>query len=109
MIITNENSGNIISTKLTAATSFWQRLLGLMFKKHLSQDEGLLFENCNSIHTFFMRFTITVIFIDKNNYVAKIATVNPWRIAHCRYASKTIEFSADKPLRLRIGDRVAFN
>lgn len=49
------------------AKTFKQRLLGLMFKKNI--DYGLLFRNCNSIHTFFMKENIDVVMTDKNNKV----------------------------------------
>ena len=53
--------------KIYEAKTFKQRLLGLMFKKNINY--ALLFKNCNSIHTFFMRENIDVIMTDKNNKI----------------------------------------
>jgi len=47
--------------------SFFSRLKGFMFKKKI--DHALLFNNCNSIHTFFMKANIDVIMCDKNNVI----------------------------------------
>mgnify|MGYP003307143026 CR=1 FL=1 len=47
--------------------SFVSRLLGFMFKKEISY--ALLFDRCNSIHTFFMKCNIDVIMCDKDNKI----------------------------------------
>ena len=47
--------------------SFSSRLKGFMFKKHISY--ALLFNHCNSIHTFFMKTNIDAIMCDKNNTI----------------------------------------
>lgn len=47
--------------------SFYSRLKGFMFTKEI--DKALLFNRCNSIHTFFMRANIDVIMCDKDNKI----------------------------------------
>lgn len=47
--------------------TFFSRLKGFMFKKNI--DCALLFNNCNSIHTFFMKNNIDVIMCDKENTI----------------------------------------
>ncbi len=47
--------------------SFFERLKGFMFSKHI--DRALLFDRCNSIHTFFMKSNIDVIMCDKDNNI----------------------------------------
>lgn len=47
--------------------TFYSRLKGFMFKKNIKH--ALLFNNCNSIHTFFMKSNIDVIMCDKNNKI----------------------------------------
>ena len=47
--------------------SFFSRLRGFMFKKNISN--ALLFDRCNSIHTFFMKENIDVIMCDKDNNI----------------------------------------
>jgi len=53
--------------EIKEAISFKDRLYGLMGKTNI--DYGMLFPNCNSIHTFFMKENIDIIGIDKNNIV----------------------------------------
>ena len=47
--------------------NFFSRLKGFMFTKNI--DKALLFDRCNSIHTFFMKENIDVIMCDKYNRV----------------------------------------
>lgn len=52
---------------LIICTSFFSRLKGFMFKKKI--DNALLFNKCNSIHTFFMNTNIDVILCDHDNNI----------------------------------------
>lgn len=76
--------------KLKNCIKFKDRLFGLMFKKNI--NEYLLFEKCNSIHTFFMFDNIDVLFLDKNNKILKqVYNLKPWKICSCKNAYKVIE------------------
>lgn len=52
---------------LYECTSFISRLKGFMFQKEI--NFSLLFNKCNSIHTFFMKENIDVIMCDKNDVI----------------------------------------
>ena len=47
--------------------SFYSRLRGFMFCRDI--NHALLFNRCNSIHTFFMKINIDVIMCDKDNKI----------------------------------------
>lgn len=65
--------------EIKVAKSFKDRLIGLMFKKNINY--GLLFKNCRSIHTFFMREEIDIIGTDKNDNLIKVLkNVKPLKI-----------------------------
>lgn len=53
--------------KLVECKSFVSRFKGFMLKKNINY--ALLFNKCNSIHTFFMREKIDVIMLDKDNVI----------------------------------------
>ena len=55
------------SINLIECRKFFSRLKGFMFEKKI--DHALLFNTCNSIHTFFMRTNIDVIMCDRNNNI----------------------------------------
>lgn len=52
------------------ADNFKKRLFGYMFRKE-PHYEAILFVGCNSIHTYFMRFSIDVLFINQSNMIIK--------------------------------------
>lgn len=66
------------------ARTFIERLRGLMFRGRLGEEEGLLIRfmpglwSC-SIHTFFMRFPIDLVFLDGAGRVVDLKTLRPWR------------------------------
>lgn len=76
--------------KIIECNTFKNRLFGLMFKKNF--DYGLLFNHCRSIHTFFMRKDIDIIFLDNNNCVIKrYNNVKRNKVLICFKARKVIE------------------
>ena len=52
---------------LKECKSFFSRFKGFMFDKKI--EKALLFDRCNSIHTFFMKKNIDVIMCDSDNRV----------------------------------------
>jgi uncharacterized membrane protein (UPF0127 family) len=95
MRIKNLRTGIVYCQQAKLANSFSSRLLGLMFKENLNSGEGLIIAPCNSIHTFFMRFNIDVLFLDKRNRIVKIIRdMPPWRMSWMYWrAQKVIEIS----------------
>jgi len=64
---------------LYKANSFYKKLMGFMFKKSINY--ALLFENCNGIHTFFMKEEIDVILTDKDNNILYLyPNLKKWKI-----------------------------
>jgi len=63
------------------AEGFMARGRGLMFKRGLSDDGGLVIEPCSSIHMFFMRFPLDVVYVGRDDRVVRIQEdIKPWRI-----------------------------
>ena len=70
-----------IPYSIKTADSFVARLKGLMFQKTPLHQEGLWITPCNSIHMFFMRFPIDVVFLNKERQVVKLVEkLQPWKI-----------------------------
>lgn len=97
MKIKVKGSKNYIANDVQMAQTMRDRMLGLMFSSDIPRGDGLLLSPCNSIHTFFMKYPIDVLFLDKNNTVVKVyQSLVPWRIT-------PIFFSSRKVLELRAG------
>ncbi|MGE6487438.1 DUF192 domain-containing protein [Paenisporosarcina sp. NPDC076898] len=70
-----------LQIQITHATNFGSRFKGLLFHRKPITEEGLLLKPCNSVHMFFMRFPIDVVFLDSSNKVVKgVSDLKPWRI-----------------------------
>ena len=70
----------ILKIKIIECNSFLSRLKGFMFKRNII-DYGLLFKNCNSIHTFFMFQPIDIIMTnDKNDILYTLENVKPYKL-----------------------------
>jgi len=78
----NETKRTELAGDVRLARNLWSKFWGLMGRRPLADGEGLLLRPCTSVHTFFMRFRIDVIFLDKTNTVVKIIpAMKPWRAA----------------------------
>lgn len=78
------------------AHTFFTRLAGLMGKKELKVNEGMLLRPCSSIHTCFMKFAIDVVFLDGEYRVVElINNMSPWRFSsHNKSAKQVLELRA---------------
>lgn len=68
--------------KITAAKAdnFFTRAVGLLATRELAQNNGLHILPCKDVHTWFMRFSIDVVFLSKDCQVLAIRDcVKPFR------------------------------
>jgi uncharacterized membrane protein (UPF0127 family) len=95
MILKN-SKGEMICEKAKVADTMFTRILGLMFSKDLAAQHGLLICPCNSIHTFFMNYSLDIIFLDKKFQVVKVIyNMHPWRISWMYFrAHQVLEMKA---------------
>lgn len=96
MKIVNSTRATILADQAQVARTFWSRFRGLMGRCDLPAGAGLVIEPNGSVHTFWMRFPIDVIFVDRNNVVVGTrAAMPPNRpYAGARRAHRTIELPA---------------
>jgi uncharacterized protein len=94
-IALRKDDGTDVCRHCKVADTMWTRMKGLLGRRELAADEGILIRPCNSIHMFFMRFAIDAIFLDRRGVVLKVAAnVRPWRMAYARRAHAVIEIAA---------------
>ena len=72
MKIINENNSEILADEIIVADNFFTRLKGLMFRKSLEEKLAMLIYPCNSVHTFFMKFPLDIVFLSKEYEVLHI-------------------------------------
>lgn len=92
------------------ADSFWTRLRGLIGHDPLEAGEGLMIKPCKSVHMFFMRYPIDVIYVSGSGKVVELAPeLQPNRVGPVvREASFVLEVPAGTIARTgtQVGDQV---
>ena len=106
----NLRNGKELSNSVAVADSLLKRMKGLLGKKEMLNGEALWIKPCISIHTFFMKFPIDVVFLNKKNRViATISNLQPNRIARFYLqAISVLELPAGvlKATDTRVGDEI---
>lgn len=81
--------------RLEIARTELQRMRGLLGRSGLPPGQGMLIERCGSIHTFFMKFALDVIFVDSDWEVRRVVRdLRAWRMASSPGASRVVELAA---------------
>jgi uncharacterized protein len=108
MQLKNKTKEKIIMTEVISADNFFTRLKGLLGKRELPQGQCMLISPCKSVHTFFMKFPIDVVFIDKSFKVVEvIKNMGSSRTSpYVKGAWAVIEMPVDMELdcKLTVGD-----
>jgi uncharacterized protein len=90
--VVNRARGTVLATHLEVAGSAAERTKGLLGRDGLAPGEGLWIVPCESVHTFFMRFAIDLVYLDRKNRVKKVrSAVGPWRVSGCLSAHSVLE------------------
>jgi uncharacterized protein len=99
-----EFDGGVVCERCVVADSFRLRLRGLLGRRSLGSDEGLLLVKSPSIHTTFMRFPIDVLFLDRElGVIAVKEGLKPWRIAGRWKAKHILELRSGEAARRGVG------
>lgn len=83
MRLINTKNDRLIADRITVAGTFLSRFRGLMGKSGLEKGEALIILPCKSVHTFFMRFEIDVLFLDRECVVIQTEeSMKPYRFSY---------------------------
>lgn len=86
----NENN-QVLIPRLEVAAGLNARSKGLLGRSELSADTGLWIHRCNSIHTWFMRFPIDCVFVDRELRVVSVKeSVGPWRFVWPQWGARSV-------------------
>ena len=100
--------GEIVCERCLLAVNPFTRMRGLLGRASLAPDEGMLFRPTGSVHMFFMRFPIDVVFCDGDLVVLEVVRdLRPWRVASRRGAKVAIELAVGAAARVEAGDRLS--
>jgi len=102
-------SGARIATAVELADSSWKRAKGLLGRPSLPEGGGMRFEPTSSLHMWFMRFAIDVIYVDRQERVVKLVrNFKPWRMSWARGARSAYELPVGAIARaeVQVGDQL---
>lgn len=89
--VTNESRGTVLAQQSGRVRNPVSRGIGLMGKKGLPEDGGLIIEPCSGVVSFFMRFPIDVVFLDSDGQVVHlIEDLRPWKASKMVRASRLV-------------------
>jgi uncharacterized protein len=99
--------GQPLLERLRFARSLPSRTRGLLGYRVLPAGEGLAFRE-KSIHMFFMRMSLDIVFCDADLQVVRIVhRLSPWRLAACRRARYVLEIGPGEAARLGLREGMA--
>ena len=108
--VANVERNTLLGDRVRVARTLTDRTVGLLGTRSLAPGEGLWIERSPSIHMFFMRFAIDVVFVAADGRVTKIVeNLKPWRVVWwARGARDCLELpvGAVEASGTRVGDRL---
>lgn len=106
-----KNKKSLINNVMHAKNT-WQRFRGLIGRKKLKADQGLMLTPCSSVHTIGMTYPLDLVFLDKSGTVLKCVNgIKPFRLAMAKKARHTLELAPGQIAKLGIkqGDTLSWN
>ncbi len=102
--IVNATRGTVVGESIRRAANPWTRFIGLLGRGGLAEGAGLHIVPCSSVHMFFMRFALDIIYLDRSLRVVKVVErLKPWRLSAGRGAHSALELPAGTVRRTGTG------
>lgn len=93
--VLNVTRGTLLALRLETAHTGPSRRKGLLGRQRLEPGGGLWIAPCESVHTFFMKFPIDLVYLDRKHTVKKVrSSVGAWRLSGCLTARSVLELPA---------------
>ena len=106
--VVNVTRGEVLAERAELANSMWSRFWGLMGRRELPADSGLVLRPGGGIHMWFMRFPLDVVHVDKHDTVTHVVRgIQPWRFGPLFVGGKlAIELPVGAAATTEPGDQV---
>jgi len=93
--VRNHTRDTVLGDAVELADTSETRRVGLLKHTRLEPGTGLWIVPCESVHTFFMKFPIDLVYLDKQRKVRKVRHAVPaWRLSACLSAHSILELPA---------------
>jgi uncharacterized protein len=95
ILVRNHTRNLVLADAAELADTSAKRRTGLLKHKRLDRGQGLWIVPCESVHTFFMKFPIDLVYLDRSRKVRKVRHAVPaWRLSACLSAHSVLELPA---------------
>jgi uncharacterized protein len=89
--VTNLTRNTLLADQAEVADTFVRRFKGLMGVREFPFGRGLHIVPCNSIHMFFMKIALDLVFLDKQLGVVEVLhALPPWRVSRVYFAAHSV-------------------
>jgi hypothetical protein len=90
--VSNLTRNTVLATCMEVADTAAKRNQGLLGRERLAPGEGLWIRPCEAVHTFWMRFPIDLVYLDRKMRIRKlVSALPPWRLSACLLAHSILE------------------
>ena len=94
-MVRNLTRNTTLADSAELADTSEKRRTGLLKHKRLDPGQGLWIVPCESVHSFFMKFPIDLVYLDRQKRVRKVRhRMVPWRVSACLTAHSILELPA---------------
>lgn len=107
-MMVNQTQGKVLAQRCTAVTSALGHALGLMFSAPRALVLCFRFPAKRGIHTGFVLFPLTALFLDGQRQIVEIAHLKPFSVYISKKKAQYVVELPGKVRSCRVGDRVRF-
>ncbi len=109
LVVRNLTRGTVLGDRIDVADTSQKRRTGLLKHDRLEPGQGLWIVPCESVHSFFMKFPIDLVYLDRKKKVRRTRkAMVPWRVSACLTAHSILELpvGAIEQSRTEAGDQL---
>lgn len=103
-------NGHNLDIHIEVADTALKRIIGLLGRKSIPENYGLLLTPCSQVHTFFMRFPIDVVLLDRSSTMLSIQSLPTWKISKPipgTYSILELKSGAAEKYHFKIGQKIS--
>lgn len=111
MAVRNLTKQTLLADRAGRAETPAQKNRGLLKHTSLEPGDGLWIKGTNAVHTFFMKFPIDLVYLNRRLEVVKVRhAVGAWRLSWAMRANSVLELPAGmaRQTRTEPGDQLEF-
>jgi|HubBroStandDraft_5_1064220.scaffolds.fasta_scaffold70560_2 uncharacterized membrane protein (UPF0127 family) len=90
----NVTRKTLLASRVEVAGTGAKRTKGLLGRKGMASGEALWIVPCEAVHTIGMKFSLDLVYLDREKRVRKVRrNVPPWRLSGCLTAHSVLELA----------------